>query len=84
MKHLLILVFLCTALPPCIVRGQCVSSQKCPDWIENSSIPLQNSYLQVISHSVATEDEARDKALNFVITGQDLSTGGRYKTEKTD
>ncbi len=79
MEKLRIIALICIVLLPRLAMGQCSSSQEKPDWLDKPAIPLQNSNIRVISRSASTEDDARNKALSFVITGQDMATGARFQ-----
>ncbi|MCL2040809.1 MAG: hypothetical protein FWG84_02050 [Bacteroidales bacterium] len=77
-------IILMVLLLPRMMQGQCtpcISSQERPDWVNGYNCDLDNSTIRNFQASASTEDDARNKALNLVITGSDLGTGGRYKID---
>ena len=78
MKYLWI-VFL--ALLPHLAMGQCSSSQKRPSWVNGFFDDKNNSYIESVSAIGSTEDEARNKAAQIIMTRRGIGAGQRIRVQ---
>lgn len=67
---------LCILLP-LFATGQYASSKERPSWLDGGLTDLQNSYIDVVSATGYSEDNARDKAVRMVLKRRSLTTGQR-------
>ncbi len=65
------------ALLPCLVWGQCYSTQERPAWVGGFFAESANSYTEVVSAEGPDEATARNKAAEIAISRRSLSTGKR-------
>jgi hypothetical protein len=80
MKHIFLFIL---ALPLCYVAaGQCRSEQKeRPEWVDGYFREENNSYIESVTATGPTEEEARNKAANIAIERRNLSTGQRVSVQ---
>lgn len=64
-------------LLPLFATGQYTSSKERPSWVSGGLTDLQNSYIDVVSATGYSEDNARDKAVRMVLERRSLTTGQR-------
>ena len=81
MKHLWITAFLCTALLPRLTMGQCSSSQERPTWVDGYFQEETYSYIEAVTASGPTEDDARNKAAQILVERRSLATGSRMNVK---
>jgi hypothetical protein len=81
MKRLLGMIALCALLLPLAAMGQRRDAQERPTWIDGYFYEANNSYVESVSATGPTEDEARNKAAAVAIERRSLSTGKRVQVQ---
>lgn len=77
MKYLLIAMI--GVLFPSLTMGQYASPKECPMWVKQSFFNDQqpNSYIETVSGTGYSEEEAKNKAVRAIIERRSLATGPR-------
>ncbi|MDR1226866.1 MAG: hypothetical protein LBK47_08225 [Prevotellaceae bacterium] len=77
-KHIGIFA-ICAVLLPHAVMGQHGAAPEKPAWVDGYFYEADNSYIESVSATGPTEDEARNKAAAVAIERRSLSTGKRVQ-----
>jgi len=81
MKHLCVTILLLTALLPRVAVGQCYSSQKRPAWVDGYFDERANSYIEMATTTGYSEDDARNRAAQMIISNRSRATGQRVNVQ---
>ena len=73
MRHFI--VILTTILLPSFAMGQYRSATERPDWVNGFFAEKSNSYIEVVSATGSSENEARNRAAKVAIERRSLATG---------
>lgn len=82
MRHLLtgICLFMILLLPR-QTAGQCSSLQERPDWVDGYFYDRNSSYIESVTATGPTENEARNNAAQSVIERRNLASGQRVRVQ---
>ena len=69
------IVILTTILLPSFAMGQYRSATERPDWVNGFFAERSNSYIEVVSATGSSENEARNRAAKVAIERRSLATG---------
>lgn len=73
MRHFI--VILTTILFPSFAMGQYRSATERPNWVNGFFTEISNSYIEVVSATGSSENEARNRAAKAVVQRRSLATG---------
>ena len=77
MKYLLI-AMVCVLFPS-LTMGQYASPKECPTWVKKSFFADRpNSYVEVVSATGYSEENARDNAAQVIVKRRSIATGERF------
>lgn len=76
MKHWLFTVIWCAV--PMLVMGQHTYLKERPAWVDGYHKDLTNSYIEVVSGTGYSEDDARSNAINQIAGNRSLATGRQF------
>ena len=76
MKHWLFIVIWCAV--PMLVMGQHTYLKERPAWVDGYHKDLTNSYIEVVSGTGYSEDDARSNAINQIAGNRSLATGRQF------
>jgi hypothetical protein len=79
MKKRIGIISICIALLPLAMAGQSGAKQEKPEWVNGYTHDAGNSYIESVSATGPTEDEARNKAAAIIIERRSLTTGQRVQ-----
>lgn len=78
MKHSIIIIVACILFPS-FAMGQYHSATERPSWVNGFFAERTNSYVEVVSATGSTEDNARIKAAQVIVERRSLATGQQSK-----
>ncbi|MBO5044339.1 MAG: hypothetical protein J6C45_04820 [Alistipes sp.] len=79
-----IILVLCCILFPLMVMGENVASKKRPKWVDGYYQDNKNSYIDVVSATGYTIEEAREKAVAQIAKNRSLATGQQVTVDNKD
>ena len=83
MKHYIVLI-VASILLPSFAMGQYRSTTERPSWVNGYFTERANSYVEVVSATASSENDARNKAAQVIVERRSLATGQQAKISIKD